>query len=93
MNSNTIFRAGSDVTAREVGGEFILLHLGSGTYFGLNAVGSRVWQLLEAGDKSLAQLCNTICDEFDAGPDVVQADLQDLAAALLEHDLVEQMPG
>ena len=92
MNSDTIFRAGSEVTAREVGGEYVLLHLGSGTYFGLDPVGSRVWQLLEAGDKSLGQLCSAISEEFDAGPDVVLADLQGLAVALLEHDLVEQMP-
>ena len=88
-----ILSAGDDVVAREVGGEQVLLHLGSGTYFGLNAVGGRVWQLLEAGDCTLGQLVDAIEAEFDAPRATVEADLQALVKDLVENDLVTRTPA
>ena len=40
---------------RVVGSEIVLLDLTSGTYFGLDAVGARIWQLIAAG-QSLAKI-------------------------------------
>ena len=79
----------SGSVAREVAGELVLLQLESGTYFGLNAVGSRIWALLEETDQSVASLCNTIIDEFSAPRDVVEADILALAESLLDQGLVE----
>ena len=38
-----------DVLFQEVGGETVLLDLASEQYFGLDAVGTRIWQLLGEG--------------------------------------------
>ena len=35
-----------DVVVRDLAGEAVLLHLGTGTYFGLDTVGTRIWHLL-----------------------------------------------
>lgn len=88
MPPDTKLTASPDVVAREIGGEHVLLHLGTGTYFGLNEVGGRVWQLLEQGDQSLAALCAAIAEEFDAPADVIAADLAALASAMAESQLV-----
>ena len=37
-----------DILSRILDGEAVLLDLASGTYFGLNPVGSRVWELISA---------------------------------------------
>ena len=37
------------VICRELSGETVLLNLESGVYYGLDAVGTRVWQLLMQG--------------------------------------------
>jgi hypothetical protein len=88
MHSDDILCASDDVVAREVGGEHVLLHLGTGTYFGLNAVGGRVWQMLEQGDTPISQLCAVIAAEFDAPPETIAQDVAALAQDLIAHDLV-----
>lgn len=88
IQTDEILSAGEDVVAREVGGEHVLLHLGSGTYFGLNSVGGRVWQLLEGGDHTISQLCDVIEAEFDAPRATIEADLLALAEQLAQHELV-----
>ena len=81
------FRASDDVVAREVGGEMVLLDLVSGTYFGLGAVGSRVWEQLSQGEASLAQLADLIEAEFDAPREVIEQDLAKLIGQLVDKQL------
>jgi hypothetical protein len=81
------FRASDDVVAREVGGEMVLLDLVSGTYFGLGAVGSRVWEQLSQGEASLAQLADLIEAEFDAPREVIERDLAELIGQLVDKQL------
>ena len=50
----TTYRPHPDVVCREIEGEAVLLHLGTGIYFGLNAVGTRIWQLLDAAQDAPA---------------------------------------
>jgi Coenzyme PQQ synthesis protein D (PqqD) len=69
-----------DVVAREVGEETMLLDLASGTYFGLNPVGGRFWQLLEEG-RSVSEARDTLLGEFDVEEAILDSDL----TALLEE--------
>ena len=83
----TRFEVPDDVVYRDVGGETMILHLEAATYFGLDAVGSRVWQLLEQG-RSLAEAAGMLETEFDAGRDRILADAGDLVRALVEKGLL-----
>ena len=38
-----------DVVSRDLEGEAVILNLDSGTYFGLDRVGTRIWSLLQEG--------------------------------------------
>ena len=88
MKQDRALLANPDVVSREVGGETILLDLESGTYFGLNAVGGRVWQMLESGRKSLVELCDSVETEFDAPRGEIERDVAALVDHLLEQGLV-----
>lgn len=87
MVNSEIYRASDDVVAREVGGEMVLLDLASGTYFGLGAVGSRVWEELSKGEVSLSQLADLIEAEFDAPRDMIEQDLSELIGQLVDKQL------
>ncbi len=93
MAGNAVLSANEDVVAREVGGELVLLDLGSGTYFGLNTVGGHIWQLLEAGDQTIAALCDAVEAEFDVDRDTVERDVAVLASQLVENGLVTSSAG
>ena len=66
------------VAARKMGDETILLNLETGTYFGLDKVGSRFLELLEQNGE-IASAHRTMLEEFDVAPEVLEADLLRLA--------------
>jgi hypothetical protein len=77
-----------DVVAREVGGETILLDLASGNYFGLDPVGSRIWQLLEERGCTLVEACDVLIGEYEVERPQLEADVLALAERLREQNLV-----
>ena len=68
------FRIPDDVVFRELDGEAVVLNLDTGIYFGLDAVGTRIWRLIEAR-KPLRIVLDTLIDEYEASPDRLQSDL------------------
>ena len=81
-----------EVLVQEVGGEAVLLDLASERYFGLDPVGTRIWQLL-ADAPALAQVHATLCGEFDAPPERIGEDLRALVGQLSDAGLVQVSPG
>jgi len=68
------FRIPDDVVFRELDGEAVVLNLDTGIYFGLDAVGTRIWRLIEAR-KPLRIVLDTLIHEYEASPDRLQSDL------------------
>ena len=76
------------VMARQVGEETVILDLASGTYFGLDPVGARIWQLLGEG-RALAEVCESMLAEYDVSRDEFERDLTELLDALGEKGLIK----
>jgi hypothetical protein len=75
-----------DVMFRQLNDEAVLLDLKSGTYFGLNDVGARTWQLiLEHG--RLSHVRDALLHEYAADRDAVERDLLALADQLVARQL------
>ena len=78
-----------EVHSQEVGGETVLLDLNSESYFGLDEVGTRIWQLLqESGD--MESIFETILGEYDVEAEQLSKDLDELVQKLVEAGLVER---
>jgi hypothetical protein len=75
------------VITRELSGETVLLNLESGVYYGLDVVGTRVWQLLMEG-RTIAGVCETMIEEFEVAPDVLRDDVSRLVGELRERGIV-----
>ena len=67
-------RVPEDVIFRELNGEAVVLNLDNGTYFGLNSIGLRIWQLCEQHG-SLREVWEAMQREFDAPGEALQSDL------------------
>lgn len=78
---------GEDVIARELDGETVLLNLETGIYFGLDQVGTRIWQLLAAGGP-LQAILDTLVVEYDAEHDALERDLVRFISQLEAKGLV-----
>jgi hypothetical protein len=75
------------VMARRVGEETVILDLASGTYFGLDAVGARIWQLMGEG-KTLAEICEAIFAEYEVSREDTERDLLELVRELNAQGLI-----
>jgi len=80
-------RIADDVVFRELDGEAIILNLESGVYFGLDTVGTRIWQLCQER-VYLGTVWEMMCAEFDAPPDAMRADLLALIDELTSKGLL-----
>ena len=76
------------VVTREVGDETVILNLESGTYFGLDPVGSRFLELLET-EGSLAAVAARMLEEFEVSEVQLEADLLQLSEEMLASGLLE----
>ena len=76
-----------EVLSQEVDGETVLLDLKGESYFGLDEVGTRIWQLLNEGS-DLRSVFDTLLNEYEVDEKQLDKDLQDHLAQLVEAELI-----
>jgi len=76
-----------DAAESAVGDETVLLHLKSGTYFGLDAMGTRIWAMLKQG-LAPADICARIAADHDVPLATVEADARRFLGELKDNDIV-----
>lgn len=85
-----------DVVFRDLAGEAVILNLASGTYFGLNEVGTRIWNLL-AEHESTEQTLAALLEEYEVEEAPLRQDIEALLRTLVEKGLIvvdpEQTPA
>jgi hypothetical protein len=81
-----------DVLMREVAGESVILNLSTETYYSLDEVGTRFWQLL-ATCETIQQAYAHLADEFDVEAQDLRDDLIALIDDLVQHGLVQLTPA
>ena len=77
----------TDVLAQELAGETVLLDLASESYFGLDTVGTRIWQLLEQG-RGQEEIVDTLLGEYDVERGVLERDVEELLGRLSDSGLI-----
>ena len=81
-------RVGEQTLHEEIDGEAVLLNLGSGKYYGLDEVGSRMWALL-IRHRSMEPAYRALLEEYDVAPERLQRDLLTLVEDLVAHGLLD----
>jgi hypothetical protein len=76
------------VMTRTVGEEEVVLDLASGTYFGLDPVGARIWALMADG-KNLGEICDQMLEEYDVTREELERDILRLADELNGQGLIQ----
>jgi len=81
-----------DTIGTELDDETILLDLDAGVYRGLDAVGTRIWQLLER-EHSVAALCAVLLEEYEVSVEQCRQDLLAFLKDLAAQNLLEVRSG
>ena len=88
LGPDTSLRHRPGILFRDLAGEAVLLDPDAGTYFGLNEVGTRAWNLI-GGGASLGAVQAVLQEEYDAPAERIWEDLLALVQDLLSHRLLE----
>ena len=88
IDMNTRVKSAGGQMAADVGGELAILSLKTGTYYGLNEVGTRIWNLLDQ-PRTVREIRDYILAEYAVDASRCERDLVVLLADLARHHLVE----
>jgi hypothetical protein len=85
--SSTVVVA-EEVLSSALGSEHVLLNLRDGMYYGLEAVGSEIWKLVQR-PITVAEICRVVSEAHDVGPERCRADVMRLLSEMAERRLVD----
>jgi pyrroloquinoline quinone biosynthesis protein D len=91
VSSHTTLIRNAHVVSRRASEWVVLLHITDGTYYTLNDVGGRVWELCD-GTRTIAEITSIVAEEYDAPLEVVQSDVTELVEELCAERLVAPRP-
>lgn len=77
----------SQTIESRVGDETVLLHLENGTYYGLDAVGTLIWEMLKEGI-TLTAVCEAIAKEYGVAGAAVEADTRHFLGDLKAQNIL-----
>ncbi len=88
MNLNKKVTFADTVFAQEVDGEMVLLDMNSENYFGLDAVGTDIWQAMQEHE-DLAEVLSVLLEQYDVEEEVLKKDLFSFVGKLEESGLLK----
>lgn len=80
------------VMFRELEGESVILDLDSESYFGLDQIGTRMWQVVTEAD-SIQAAFDVLLEEYEVEAHTLRADLSELLDTLVARGLIEVSDG
>ncbi len=92
LSSASRVQIAEGVVFRDLQGEMVLLNLTTGVYFGLDQVGTRIWQLLQE-HQHLQSVLDRLVEEYEVAETRCREDLLKFVALGLEKGLLELQDG
>lgn len=84
--STSITQAPGQVSA-DLDNEVVIMSVEEGAYFNMNPVASDIWSRI-AEPVAFSTLLSALAEQYDAGPDVIEADVRELLATLFKDNLI-----
>lgn len=93
MSDNCAISASTRITqapgqvSTELDNEIVIMSVEEGAYFSMNPVASDIWSRI-AEPMAFSALLAALAEEYDAVPDMIEADVRALLASLLKDNLI-----
>jgi hypothetical protein len=88
LSAHTVIVASSQQVSCPLGDESAILNLKNSVYYGMNAVGARVWNLLQQ-PRSVSDLRDVLLDEYEVEKVLCEQDLIALLQKMHSEGLIE----
>jgi ornithine carbamoyltransferase len=88
MNLDQKVTFADTVFAQEVDGEMVLLDMESENYFGLDEVGTSIWQAMQE-NADLTEVFKSLLAQYDVGEEMLEQDLTVFVEKLQDSGLIK----
>lgn len=92
FSGGSIVVAAKDQVYSKLAGEAVILNLKAGIYYGLDEVGTRIWELVQE-PWSVKDVREAVLEEYDVEPDLCERDLMALLQELAAEGIIEVKHG
>ena len=89
LSNASVVAAVKDHVSCDLDGEVVILNISNGVYYGLNAVGTRIWALLQEEPRSVDQIRQVLLDEYDIDAPSCETQLFALLRELESKGLIQ----
>jgi len=84
---STLLIQNHTICSREFDGETVMMDENLENYFGLDEIGTRVWQILKE-KHSLTELCQKLTKEYEVEPEQCLADITPFIEQLIKDNML-----
>lgn len=88
LGLRSVVRAVPQHLSSNIGEEAVILGLEDGQYYGLNATGARIWNLLRTAPHRVSDIIARIQHDYDVDEPVLSADVLALLSEMIRRGLV-----
>lgn len=88
LSESSVVVAHANVVSCDLVGTSALLEMGSGTYYALNGIASRIWKIIQK-PVIVSDICTTVVETYDVDRVRCQHDLMALLRKLDDAGLIE----
>ena len=82
LDPSTVVVRSPAIMASEIDGEAVMLSVDTGTYYGLDPVGTDIWNLV-AEPRSIADVCADLVERYEVEAETCHADVVEFLEVLI----------
>jgi len=87
VSKNSVVQASPNQVSSELSDEVVILNIKAGVYHGLEATGTRIWQLVQQ-PRHVDEILDVLLSEFDVEREQCERDLVEVLEDLAAHGLL-----
>ena len=87
ISDMSIVSRAPDVIATELDGEAVLMSIARGQCYGFDAIGTRIWSMIER-PAAVGEMLARLVDEYDVAPETCRQDVTRLLSELARERLI-----
>jgi hypothetical protein len=83
-----MIKANNKILFQKLGKEAVILHLDSEEYFGLDEIGTRIWEVLKQ-EGSTEKALSILLEEYSVEEEILRADIEELIEQLRKEKILK----
>lgn len=88
LSPSALVSRSEKIVSSEIDGETVMMSVDMGSYYGLNEIGTRIWELIES-PRTISDICDQLTKEYKVEPETCRKEIFDFLSTLTEEEIVE----